>query len=177
MKILEGYDVGRERAVRYWALEGRILVGGRIVSRADAEHLRRDFGVTHVLSAESEQSDEATWLDAATRGYFPFDDNALAPPLAVILGAVGFVRGVFDANPEAVLNTHCRLAGSRGPSYAYLALRVLGFDPGRAMDFCGRRQRCGADLHPAYVSVIEQAITGRAPPPRPPPNPLLGGYP
>ena len=57
-----------------------------------------------------------------------------------------------------MLYAHCRLGGSRGPSYAYLALRVLGRSPAEALEQCGRRQRYGDELHATYVAVIEQAL-------------------
>ena len=156
--VLETYAVnGVERAQRYWALQGRILVGGRIVSPADAEHLRA-LRVTHVLSAESEQDDPHVAGIQFGRFAFPDDGAAYSPPLDVIRGAVSFARTVL-AEPSTVLYTHCRLGGSRGPSYAYLALRVLGRTSVEALDQCGRRQRYGDDLHATYVAVIEQALT------------------
>jgi hypothetical protein len=155
--VLEAYRVEGDVARRYWALPGKILVGGRILSVEDADGLRRKYGVTHDLSAESEQDDEVTWLDPATRARFPFPDNEQAPPLDICRGAVAYARSVL-ARPDSVLYCHCRLGGSRGPSYGYMSLRVLGRTQEEALDQCGRRKIYTTDLHAAYVRVIEEAL-------------------
>lgn len=146
-----------ETARHYWALPGRILVGGRILSVADAEHLQSTYGVTHDLSAESEQDDEATWLDASTRARFPFPDDGRPIPVDTCRGILAYERAVLSI-PTAVLYCHCRLAGSRGPSLAYAALRVLGRSPSEALAQCGRRRIYTTDIHAAYVESIESAL-------------------
>jgi hypothetical protein len=146
-----------ETARRYWALPGRILVGGRILSTEDACQLRTNYGVTHNLSAESEQDDEATWLDASTRARFPFPDDGRPIPADLCRGIIAYQRAVLS-DPTAVLYCHCRLAGSRGPSLAYAALRVLGRSPNEALAQCGRRKIYTTDIHAAYVESIESAL-------------------
>ncbi len=161
--VLESYHLPNgELARRYWALAGRILVGGRFVSQEDADALRTKYGVTHVLSAESEQSDEASWLDATTRARFPFPDDERSIPLDICRGAIAFARAVLS-QPASVLYCHCRLAGSRGPTMAYMALRLLGRSPSDALAQCGRRQIYSTDLHAAYVQSIESALKDALP--------------
>ena len=156
--IIESYRLPNgETARRYWALPGRILVGGRILSPRDAENLRSKYGVTHVLSAESEQDDETTWFDASTRARFPFPDDGRPIHVDLCRGILAYAREVL-AIPTAVLYCHCRLAGSRGPSLAYAALRVLGRGPSEALEQCGRRMIYATGLHPAYVESIEMAL-------------------
>jgi hypothetical protein len=146
-----------ETARRYWAIPGRILVGGRILSVQDAENLRSKYGVTHNLSAESEQNDEATWLDASTRARFPFPDDEQPIPADLCRGIIAYQRAVLSI-PTAALYCHCRLAGSRGPSLAYAALRVLGQSQSEALAQCGRRRIYSSDIHATYVESIERAL-------------------
>lgn len=162
--ILESYRLpSGELARRYWALPGKILVGGRIMSVKDAAHLRSTYGVTHTLSAESEQDDETVWLDPTTRARFPFPDDARPIPLDLCRGALAYARTVLLL-PDSVLYAHCRLGGSRGPSWGYLSLRVLGRTPEQALAQCGRRRVHSTDLHPAYVQSIEAALKDALPP-------------
>jgi hypothetical protein len=160
--VLETYHLANgDLARRYWAMPGKILVGGRIMSPEDAEHLKTKYGITHVLSAESERTDEATWIDAATRAHFPFPDNGRSIPLDLCRQATAYARTTL-ALPNAVLYCHCRLGGSRGPSMAYLALRVLGRSPDEASAACGRRQIHATNLHSEYVRSIERALASGA---------------
>jgi hypothetical protein len=149
-----------EPAARQWALRGRILVGGRILDAKDAEGLRSKYGVTHVLSAESEQSDEASWLDPTTRARFAFPDDSQPIAPDICRGAVAYARRVL-ALPTAVLYCHCRLGRSRGPSMAYMALRILGSSPADALAHCGRSRLSPVPLAPAYLRSIEQALSER----------------
>jgi rhodanese-related sulfurtransferase len=153
---------GGGMARRYWALQGKLLVGGSFRDQSDAMHLARDFGVTHVLSFESEHNDDDMW-SASRRGSAPFPDDGKIPPLLPLILAVKWVKGLPD---DAVLYCHCRLGGSRGPSAAYLVLRAR-FNMNRevAQKFAGRRQ-CGSALFVNYLATIDkaiQAVTGRGP--------------
>jgi hypothetical protein len=151
-----------EVARRYWALPGRILVGGRIFSVEDASRLRTNYRVTHVLSAESEQDDESTWLDASTRARWPFPDDGRPIPLDTCRGILAYQRDVLSI-PTAVLYCHCRLAGSRGPSLAYAALRLLGRTRSEALAQCGRRKIYTTDIHAAYVESFEHVLKDALP--------------
>ena len=142
-------------ARRFWALKGRILVGGRILNLEDADRLR-ELGVTHVLSADNQSTDNGLWPDAQ-RARFPFVDNGVAPPLRMVSAALAFERSVL-ASEETILYCHCRLGRRRGPTYGYMALRVLGFAPSEAEKRAGH----GLSLVPTYVDVVEQALAGRS---------------
>jgi hypothetical protein len=157
--VLEAYTLANGYfARRYWALPGRILIGGQIVSQEDAQSLRAKYGVTHVLSAESEKNDDATWMDPTTHGYFPFPDDGRPIPPDLCQKAIVFARSVL-AIPGAVLYCHCHLGGSRGPTMAYMTLRLLGRSREEAYEQCGRRKLYTTDIHAAYLNSIESALT------------------
>lgn len=152
--ILERYMWSGGEARRYWAIQGRILVGGGIVSAEDGYHLARDYGITHVLSAESENDDKGKW-PTTMAGRFAFPDDGKAPGQFIIRAAVKWVR----AQPQdAIWYTHCRLGGSRGPSMAYLVMRAhLGMSAIQALECAGVRQD-GQPLHRAYIEAIEESL-------------------
>ena len=126
------------------------------MSPGDAAHLRRDFSVTHVLSAESEQDDDGTWPDPTTRARYPWPDDGSAPPMRILQGAVVTARRWYGS-PLCVLYTHCRLGGSRGPTMAYLVLRANGYTYDQAIPLVGVRQD-GQALHASYIAAIELAV-------------------
>ena len=162
MSYLEMYKVQGgatpdQQAVRYWAVVGVLLVGGRINDEHDAAHLRDTYRIGHVLSAESEQDDPRCAGVAFAR--FAFPDTGEEPAQSVIRGAGAFIVEALDVAARGALYVHCRLGGSRGPALAYMALRILGRTREEAADQCGRRQQGCGELHPAYVVAIERALT------------------
>ena len=145
---------GGGRAQRYW-VHDRVLSGGCIVDDRCVSVLK-DQGITHVLSWESEHLDDGKWPDDK-RARFPFMDNGGEIPLEVVLESAKYIRSVFE-DPEAVLYTHCQLGGSRGPSAAYLACRILGLDPAQAMAAVRATREDGWAPHRNYINSIEQGL-------------------
>lgn len=142
-------------ARRYWALPKVLLVGGNIRDHSDAMHLARDFGVTHVLSFESECSDDNLWSQDK-RAQVPFEDHGRDPPLDLMERTVKWVADL--PRHGVVLHCHCHLGGSRGPAAAYLALRVRWYmTRDVAQKFAGRRQD-GSQLVYPYLRIIDRAI-------------------
>lgn len=147
-------------ARRYWAIRGKLLVGGHIRDASDWMHLVRDFGITDVLSFESEFSDENKVSDGH-RACVPFEDNGRPPPIEPLIQAVKWVKNL---PLNAILYCHCHLGGSRGPTAAYLALRTRwNMNRETAQKYAGRRQ-CGSALFTNYINGVDEAIlavTGR----------------
>lgn len=105
---------------RWWIPDYPIMVGGSLIDSADWEHLRRDFGVTHVVNIESEHSDRGKLPDALLCEQRVPDDGAPFPS-SVVNAIVEFAR---FAPTEAVFYVHCQMGGSRSPAAAYAVLRA-----------------------------------------------------
>jgi predicted O-methyltransferase YrrM len=145
-------------ARRYWAHD-RVLIGGSIMNADDGKALEK-LGITHVLSAEHEHDDDGKW-PKERRARFEFDDNGMDITEAILHKAMDYAEQTLS-DPNAVLYTHCRLGGSRGPSFGYLTLRVaLGFDPARAMAAIRQTREPGWTPHNRYIRSIERAIETR----------------
>jgi len=152
------HHVSGGTARRYWAHD-RVLVGGSIMSVEDGASLEK-LGVTHVLSAEHERDDAGKWPDDR-RARLEFDDNGLDISESLLHKAMDFADKVLS-DPKTVLYTHCRLGGSRGPSFGYLALRTaFGFDPAKAMAAIRQTREPGWTPHNRYIRSIERAIETR----------------
>lgn len=144
-----------ELARRYWALPGRLLVGGRIRDASDYLGMVSAFGVTHVLSFESEQTDDSK-VPQRKRAQAPFPDDGKPPPLGLMIQVVQWIKDL--PRDGVVLYCHCRLGGSRGPTAAYAALRVRWqMGRGRAQKFAGRRP-CGSALFKTYLDQVDKAV-------------------
>ena len=148
-------------AQRYWAHE-RILVGGTIRDASDTAELKK-LGVTHVLSGEHERDDSGKWPDNK-RARYEWDDHGLDIPEKTLHAAMTYAEKVLSES-GTVLYAHCRMGGSRGPTLAYIALRVgFKFSPPEAMKAirAGHRQvgdRWTPHLH--YIACVERAILTR----------------
>lgn len=118
-------DKNNNAARRFW-MHDRILCGGSIVSQEDYDHLRRDLGVTGVMSFCDTVKDEASIEDYVE---FPFPDNGNKIPAKIIHDALSWARD-YLARAGTVLYVHCALGGSRGPSMSYAVCRgVLKMEP------------------------------------------------
>jgi glycosyltransferase involved in cell wall biosynthesis len=146
---------------RYWVTD-RILVGGSIWGAEDWEHLKRDFGVTDVLSVESEHDDGGKGIESIRQ--LPFRDDGASLTVDIVHEALDFARGVV-LQPGRVLYVHCWAAGSRSPSMAYAICRgIFGMDADQVLALI--RAECNPTFgthatHQAYIKVIEQTLLGR----------------
>lgn len=166
MRIVEHYDTPDGRAVRFWALEPRLLVGGTILGPVDGEHLKRSYGVTHVLSVESEHDDEGKGFQPDVRERWAFPDSGSpkgapwtepgAIPVSNVEACIRFARRVLE-QPHTVLYLHCMMGGARSPCIAYAVLVHMGFD---CDDVRRELVKCGANLRPIYIASIEHVLGG-----------------
>ena len=146
---------GRQIARRYWSLKGYLLVGGSILDASDYLHLVADFGVTHVLSFESECTDHGK-VPQARRAEAPFPDTGRPPPHELLCRVVNWLKELPKSG--VVLHVHCHLGGSRGPLAAYMALRVRWLmNREAAQKYAGRRQG-GDPIITAYLNAADKAI-------------------
>lgn len=105
---------------RWWA-HPNILIGGSINDAEDFAHIVKDFGVTHVISVESEHTDEGK-VPAPLRTYLPVPDDGSPPPAAHWRALVTIAK-LELLLPGGVLYVHCQMGGSRSPAAAYAIMR------------------------------------------------------
>jgi len=167
-EVVERYRVPAEPgagggpAIRWW-LHPRVLVGGSILSEQDGLHLQHDFGVTHVLSVESERLDDGRGFapDHCCRAAFPDDGRRIEP--ALLERVIEFADRVLRQE-GTTLYCHCQLGGSRGPSLGYLIAHGLLGAPREQVLGAIRRVRAplspaeGPDLHRGYVLSIDDVL-------------------
>ena len=170
-EAIEFYNVPRERAViptpgwdgwagggearRFW-LHDRVLVGGSILHAEDAAHLRRDYGVTHVMSVESERVDYGKGWPHANICWTPFVDvgGGIHPDL--LRTAIDFADQALSLD-ESILYCHCQLGGGRGPSLGYLVCTgPLRQD--RAATMALIKNVRGCNPHPDYIASIDASV-------------------
>lgn len=127
MSVIETYKVqflgGPLADVERWELPGcSLLMGGSINGAADWEHLKKDFGITHVLNLETEHDDSAL-MPGEVLLQLPTPDNGqFKNPDWFVLG-VDFAHRVDLLNGRLYL--HCQAGGSRTPAMLYAILRQL----------------------------------------------------
>ncbi len=118
----------------------QLLVGGDLDTRDEALATRQleelvDAGVTHVVDARIEWSDEQ-WVAALVPsiGYLHhgMDDAGQQVPLAWFDVGVSWA-GTAIARGGVVL-THCHMGVNRGPSLGFAVLLAHGLDPVEALD-------------------------------------------
>jgi len=173
-KIIEMYDVPRERAVlptpgwegwagggkarRFW-LHPRLLVGGAILNADDGLHLRRDFGITHVASFESERLDHGKGWPHARLCWTPFVDVGETIHPALLRQALDFAVDTLSLD-DSVLYAHCQLGGGRGPSLGYMICTgPLRQPPALVLERI--RGVPGCNPHLAYLSSIDAVVLER----------------
>ncbi len=117
-----------------------LLVGGDL-DTADEEHaseqLREllDAGVTHVVDARIEWSDEQWVAERAPEvGYLQhgMDDAGQRVPGEWFDTAVDWSVAAIDAGGTVL--THCHMGVNRGPSLGFAVLLAQGWDPIEALD-------------------------------------------
>ncbi len=119
----KAYADGTHNARRWWAHD-RILVGGTLLDAADWAHLKKDFGITAVLSVESEHDDNGKGIDGPAL-WLPVPDDGTPKPAEWWAAGTVFAAGVLDA-PGSKLYVHCQMGGSRSPAMAFAILRTWG---------------------------------------------------
>lgn len=157
MNVAESYRTGSgEEMHRYW-VHRNILVGGMILDEKDARHLRETFGVAAVLNVASEESDTGKGVLHLLEVGQPDDGSPRSPLL--VRAAVVAVSAWERAGIKVYI--HCMKGMVRSPSYAYAALRGLGWAKEAAFDAV--RSACpwgwGHEVRArAYIDSIEEAL-------------------
>jgi len=139
------------RMTRY-QVNQNIIVGGSIVDVDDAEHLARDYGVTHVLSVESERDDAGKLAPFKSAARFAFPDNGHPPPPECVLMCIGFLNTAMLSTPRPIIYVHCQAGGSRSPSIAYALLRAQGHDAAQALQLIRTARGDNWGEHPFHLS-------------------------
>lgn len=164
MSIVETYKVqfvnGPLADVQRWKLDGipRLLMGGTILDAADWEHLRKDFGVTHVINLETEHSDVGKVPREQLLEIPTPDDGTMKPAEWFDIG--GFVRTAFR-NPASIIYVHCQAGGSRTPMMVYFLLRRFSnLTPAGALVLIQTVKPSfgSAAYHVNYIASAEQAL-------------------
>lgn len=138
---------------RWWA-GPRLLVGGSIVSFADAIHLG-SFGVKAVISVESERDDEGR--NPYPHIYKPTPDDGTPPPVEWWREILAFAR----LYAGGVIYVHCQMGGSRSPAVAYAILRDRGASPDEALGVLREFKPTYGEhhYHKSYLAAAEAALT------------------
>lgn len=112
-----------------------------------------DAGITHVLDARLECSDELVWAqvpDVEFR-WDGIDDAGQRLPHEWFDRIVPWALEALE-DPTAKLLTHCQMGINRGPSAGYAVLLGLGWDPVEALDAI----RAARPI--AYIAYAEDAL-------------------
>jgi predicted O-methyltransferase YrrM/tetratricopeptide (TPR) repeat protein len=150
-------------ARRFW-LHPRVLVGGSILSKEDGLGLAEKYGVTHLLSAESERLDDDRGFDDNKRCRVSFVDDGASIDEKLLHEALDFGVKALSA-PDSVVYAHCQLGGSRGPSMGYLLVHGVFGMPAQETLAIIKAVRAplnpqeGPDLHRGYLDSINAAIS------------------
>ena len=157
MPVIERYKVqlvnGPIADVERWTVPGcPLLMGGSIVDAADAEHLRRTHGITHVLNLETEHTDD--WPNLTICNNQTHDNGEQKPPEWFRTG-IDFVKA---ASGRVYL--HCQAGGSRTPMMLYVLLRAFGNDPGSALALIQTVKPSfgSAPYHVNYIASAERSL-------------------
>ena len=107
-----------------WFVPGYpLMVGGNIQSVDDWNHLRDDFGITHVLDVEAGRS-PVVILPPENFKKIEMVDNGMPMAAELLREAVTFARDALK-DPKAKLYSHCHMGASRSPAYTYAILRCV----------------------------------------------------
>lgn len=143
---------------RWWA-HPNILIGGSINDAEDFAHIVKDFGVTHVISVESEHTDEGK-VPAKQLTYLPVPDDGSPPSVAhwkmLVLAAASAL-----IYPDTILYVHCQMGGSRSPAAAYAIMRGvfgMGSEASLARLRTGKPTYGDHVYHQSYLESFEKAF-------------------
>lgn len=109
--------------LRWWIPGYPILIGGNLQNVDDWNHLRDDFGITHVLDVEAGRP-PVVILPPENYRKIEMVDNGLPMAAPLLHDAVTFARDALR-DPTAKLYCHCHMGASRSPAYAYAILRSV----------------------------------------------------
>jgi hypothetical protein len=146
-------------AVRWWA-HSRILVGGSINNSDDFENMQNKFGVTSVISVESEHSDSGK-VPEAILCHLPTPDDGSAPSVQHWKTLIDFAQVALKDSSSKVY-VHCQMGGSRSPAAAYAIMRtVFNFNPNDALAHIQRFKTGYGEhwYHRNYLESVETALT------------------
>ena len=110
-------------AILRWFVPGyRIMIGGNIQDEADLAHIKRDFGITHVIDVESGRGatcphDDGRYLK------IEFVDNGMPMAEPLLREACSFAKAALESNGTVYI--HCHMGASRSPAIAYAVLRSV----------------------------------------------------
>jgi hypothetical protein len=162
MSVVERYKVqfvgGPLADVERWELLGvGPLMGGSINGTKDWEHLKKDFGITHVLNLETEH-DDAYLGPPEVIGQLPTPDNGQFKNPDWFVQGVAFAQ---HAERTGRLYLHCQAGGSRTPGMLYAILRHrYKYEPQEALDLIRTvKPSFGtAPYHSNYIASAEVAL-------------------
>lgn len=143
---------------RWWAYEKLIMVGGSIVDRDDYMRMKHDFGISGVISVESERA--IHWgVPYTVCGHFPapyFDESPSESHWHKLLTRAREL--MYSGNP---LYVHCQQGGNRSPVVAYALMRTFyGLSPHDALSNIRKfKHDYGMNhYHVLYLESAEAAI-------------------
>jgi hypothetical protein len=114
--------------LRWWVKNGLgvpvIMGGGSIVSAEDWAHLRRDFGITHVLNLDTKS--DAEFVPADRLCEVAVTDNGMAIAAPLLAACCSFARSAVNSSADAKLYVHSGNGGARAPAIIYAIFRSAG---------------------------------------------------
>ena len=142
--------------LRWRIADRRIIGGGSIVDATDWEHLKRDFGVTHVLNLDTKT--DAGIVPGEALCEVQVTDNGMAIAAPLLSSCCDFAKSVL-ANPGAVLYVHSGNGGARAPAIIYAILRsVYGLSHEDGLVALNKAYPHGAGYHFGYLDGHRCAI-------------------
>lgn len=156
---------------RYWIPGGFfVMVGGSVLGPEDWAHLQSEYGITHVINAETEHDDAGKIpVDRLCQVQIP-DDGSPFPAEKVLAACLFVAERVVNAPPgqDPRFYVHCQMGGSRSPAFAYALMRGV-FDLSAEESLSAIRATHKSDygdhpFHKSYLGSIESAL-----------SPVLGG--
>jgi protein-tyrosine phosphatase len=144
-------------AVSFDFVTERIVVGGRISSKADVDQLVA-AGITHVVDMRAEFDDDTMNDSRITILWLPQVDDGEMRPAGQYRKGVQFAFQALSL-PNTKVFSHCDAGLNRGPTMAYALLRAFGFPPSEAIARV-RAARPDVLFHliPNYLDSVERDL-------------------
>jgi len=153
------------RCHRYWVPGGFfIMVGGSLLGPEDWEHLRSEYGITHVINVETEH-DDAGKVPPERLCQARVPDDGTPFPAAKVLAACLFAAEKVanaPAGEDPRFYVHCQMGGSRSPAFAYALMRAV-FEMSAEGALAAIRGTHKSDyghhdFHKSYIASVEAAL-------------------